>query len=357
MAQKRSVEVRVGVFVAVCLAMLAVLIWEFGKYEPLSRHTYDINVVFSSVGGIVQDASVLYAGIKVGNVRAIALDQTGELKVVLKLSILDTVKIRKDAKFMINTSGLLGDRYVDIIPSQAATAAGFLKSGDSVTGTSSVDLSEAITVVVDVLHQAAGTIERVDKAIQRIDETVLSRPSLDHIDSALVNLDTVTSNAVGLATSAHGVVSNAMGLTTSLRGVVDDSRGKLDSTLAKFSDAADNLRQASSNIDQVVISNQDEVHKAVKNLAESTARLNDILARLERGEGTAGKLLVDPTLHDEIVHLVQNWRKYGLLYKEGNRHEPSKPAEPKYWAVPQPGHPSESGGGTLNFGTDSTPAH
>jgi hypothetical protein len=65
---------------------------------------------------------------------------------------------------------------------------------------------------VDVLHQAAGTIERVDKAIQRIDETVLSRPSLDHIDSALANLDTVSSNAVGL--------------TVSLRGVVDDSRGQ-----------------------------------------------------------------------------------------------------------------------------------
>jgi phospholipid/cholesterol/gamma-HCH transport system substrate-binding protein len=344
----------VGIFVAICLVMAAVMIWKFGKYEPVTRRTYDINVVFSSVGGIVQDAGVLYAGIKVGNVRSITLDQTGELRVILKLSILETVKIRKDAKFMINTSGLLGDRYVDIIPSQAASAAGFLKPGDTVNGTPSVDISEAVTVVVDVLHQAAGTIDRVDKAIQRIDETVLSRPSLDHIDSALANVDTVTSNAVGLTTSLHGVVSNAMGLTTSLRGVVDESRGKVDSTLTRFSDAADNLRHASSNIDQVVISNQDQIHTAVTNLAASTAHLNDILARLEKGEGTAGKLLVDPTLHDEIVQLVQNWRKYGILYKEGNRRQPSKPAESKYGAVPQPAPPSQSGGGTLIFGTDST---
>jgi hypothetical protein len=40
--------------------------------------------------------------------------------------------------------------------------------------------------------------------------------------------------------------------------------GKVDSTLAKFSDAADNLRQASSNIDQVVISNQDDIHRPSK---------------------------------------------------------------------------------------------
>ncbi|MGA2604506.1 MAG: MlaD family protein [Verrucomicrobiia bacterium] len=338
MAQKRSVEIRVGMFFAVCLAMLAALIWKFGKYQPLSRNGYEINVVFSSVGGIVEDASVLYAGIKVGNVRAITLNQREELKVIVKLSILNGVKIRKDAKFVINQSGLLGDRYVDIVP-QSATAE-FLKPGDSVEGSSSLDLSEAIHGVVDVLHQAAGTIERVDKAIQRIDETVLSRPSLEHIDSALVNIDTVSSNAVGLMVS--------------LRGVVDDSRGKVDSTLTRFSDAAENLKQASSNIDQVVIANQGDIHTAAKNLAESAARLDNILARLEKGEGTAGKLLVDPTLHDEIVHLVQNWRKYGLLYKEGNRAETKKPEESKHWAVPEPAHPAQGKPGTLIFGTDST---
>jgi phospholipid/cholesterol/gamma-HCH transport system substrate-binding protein len=220
---------------------------------------------------------------------------------------------------------------VDIIP-QSATAE-FLKPGDTVEGSTSVDLSEAIHSVVDVLHQAAGTIERVDKAIQRIDETVLSRQSLDHIDAALVNIDTVSSNAVGLSVS--------------LRGVVDDSRGKVDSTLAKFSDAAGNLKQASSNIDQVVVSNQDDIH---------TARLNDILARLERGQGTAGKLLVDPTLHDEIVRLVQNWRKYGLLYKEGNRPASKMSDEPRRGVAPQAAHPAPNGGETLIFGTDSRPS-
>jgi phospholipid/cholesterol/gamma-HCH transport system substrate-binding protein len=337
-AQKRSVEIRVGLFFAVCLAMLAVLIWKFGKYEPLEGKGYEINVVFSSVGGIVEDASVLYGGIKVGTVHSITLDQTGELKVIVKLSIMQGVKIRKDAKFVINQSGLLGDRYVDIIPVSAT--ADFLEPGASVEGSSGIDLSEAIHSVVDVLHQAAGTIERVDKAIQRIDETVLSRPSLDHLDSALVNIDTVSSNAVGL--------------TVSLREVVDENRGKLDSTLTRLSDAADNLKQASSNVDQVVTSNEDDIHKAVKNLADSTARLNDMLARLQQGQGTMGKLLVDPTLHDEIVRLVQNWRKYGLLYKEGNRPEPKKAEPTRNWSVPNSSNPSPSGSGTIIFGTDST---
>lgn len=339
MAQKRSIEIRVGIFVVVCLVFLGALIWKLGKYEPLTKKSYEIEVVFPNVGGIVKDAGVLYGGIKVGSVHGISLDQAGQLKIHITLEIFQTVKIRNDAKFVINQSGLLGDRYVDIIP-QSATAE-FLKPGDVVEGSTSVDLSEAIHSVVDVLHLAAGTIARVDKAIQRIDETVLSRQSLEHIDSSLASIDAASSNAVAL--------------TLSVRGVVDENRGKVDNTLTKFSDAADNLNLTSSNINQVVTANQDDIRVATKKLAESAERLNDILAKLEKGEGTAGKLLVDPTLHDEIVHLVQNWRKYGLLYKEGNRPDTRKPQEPKRGTVPEPAHPAQSGGGTLIFGTDSTP--
>jgi phospholipid/cholesterol/gamma-HCH transport system substrate-binding protein len=338
-AQQRFTELRVGIFVVVCLALIAGLILKFGKYERLATKSYQITVVFSNVGGIVRDADVLYGGISVGKVREITLDQQGLLKVNVKLDIYEAVKIRKDAKFVINQSGLLGDRYVDVMP-QSATAE-FLKPGDTVNGTASMDLTEAIHGVVDVLHQAGGTIERVDKAIQRIDETVLSRQSLEHIDASLANIDVASSNAVGL--------------TLSMRNIVDENRGKVDNVLTRFSDAADNLSKTSKNVDQLVSANQDDIRAAMKNLAESTARVNDILARLEKGEGTVGKLLVDPTLHDEIVHLVQNWRKYGLLYKEGNRADSKKPEEPRRGTVPQPARPAQSGGGTLIFGTDSTP--
>ena len=281
---------------------------------------------------------MLYGGIVVGKVRDIRLDQEGLLKVDVTLAIYDGVKIRKDSKFVINQSGLLGDRYVDVIP-QGSTAE-FLKSGETVQGSSSVDLSEAIRGVVDVLHQAAGTIERVDNAVQRIDETVLSRETLDHASASIANIDAATSNTVAL--------------TLSVRSVVDENRGRVDNTLAKFSDAADNFNKTSKSVDELVSANQDDIRATTKNLAESAERLNGILARLERGEGTAGKLLVDPTLHDEIVRLVQNWRKYGLLYKEGNKAGTKRPEETPVGAVPQPARPVRGGEGVLIFGTDST---
>jgi phospholipid/cholesterol/gamma-HCH transport system substrate-binding protein len=64
-------------------------------------------------------------------------------------------------------------------------------------------------------------------------------------------------------------------------------------------------------------------------LQGSADRLNAILARVQKGEGTFGKLVNDPELHDELKRLVHNWRVHGLLYREkaDERYpDPKKPA-------------------------------
>lgn len=301
MAPQRSTEIRVGLFLVICLVILAGLIMRFGKYAGVAEPKYDIVVVFPNVAGIVKEASVMYAGLPVGIVKDINLSEENGLNVRLTLSIYQQYTIRKDARFVIEQSGLLGDRYVDIVP-QSVTAPP-IQAGDVLQGTTSVDLSEAIRNAVDVLHQAAGTIARVDSALKRVDEIVLNTQSLMHVSQTFANFDAASSNAVAL--------------TLSLRGVVDSSQQDLTNAFAKLSLASDNMSSASKRVEQVVADNQDDVRAAVKNLADSTQRLDTILTRLQQGQGTVGKLLVDPTLHNDLVHLIENWRRYGLLYKEG----------------------------------------
>jgi phospholipid/cholesterol/gamma-HCH transport system substrate-binding protein len=305
----------------ISLAVVAGLIIKFGKYERLSERTYIITVVFPNVGGIVRDANVSYAGISVGKVRNIRLTEEGGLRVKVDLAIYEGVVIRRDAKFVVNQSGLLGDRYVDVIPQ--STTAKPLRPGDVVEGASSVDLTEAIRGVVDVLHQAVGTMEKIDDlvkhtddaikrtdeaikrtdaAIKRVDELVLSTQNLERVTSSLANIDTTTSNAAVF--------------TASLHGLVDDSREAVSNTLARLVSASENLNIASKRVDDLVLNNEADVSATTSNLAVSARRLNEILAGVQSGQGTVGKLLVDPTLHDEVLRLVENWRRHGLLYKE-----------------------------------------
>jgi phospholipid/cholesterol/gamma-HCH transport system substrate-binding protein len=338
-AQQRSTEIKVGIFVLICLLLAAVMVIRFGKYTRVAAKTYQIEVVFPNVGGIVRDANVMLGGIAVGKVRTIQLKEDKAVRASLTLAIYEGVTIRKDARFVINQAGLLGDRYVDVIP--GGTTAEPIKTGDVVEGTTSVDLSEAIRSVVDVLKQAATTIERVDKAIQRIDEVALNTQSLMHVSSTLANVDAATSNVVQL--------------TAGLRDVVEENRGRVDDTLAGFSEASERMSSAAQRtddvvkrVDELIAKNQADIHTAIKNLAGGTERLNNLLSKLERGEGTLGKLLTDPSLHDEVLELVQNWRRRGILYKE-----PS-PREEKRGRSASAGRAAEAGEGQLIFGTDLT---
>lgn len=318
MAQTRLTEIKVGIFVLVCIGVMAGMIIWFGKYSKvLGESTYEIIVVFPNANGIVRDAQVLYAGIPVGKVRGVALDPGGALKVDLKLAIYTGYQkaIRKDAQFVINQSGLLGDRYVDVIP-RSATAPP-IQPGERVEGSVSVDLSEAIRSVVDVLKQAAGTIERVDKAIKRVDETVLSQESLEHIRQSMANVELVSSNTVEL--------------TLATRTVIEENRKKIGDAMTSFSEAAESLSSAAAGVEDVVDQNAPNINTVTKNLAESSQRLNDILARVEKGEGTAGKLLVDASLYNELLTVTKQIRDYGVFYNTwfGRKLPKTKPGPAK----------------------------
>ena len=200
--------------------------------------------------------------------------------------------------------------------------------GEEVEGATSVDLTEAIRHVVEVLKAAAGTIDRVDKAIKRIDETVLSQQTLGHVSGALANIDTASTNAVTLLAE--------------LRDVVSENRSNITVTLANFQQASANLTTSTKRLDDIVASNQEEVALVVSNLVASTDRVEALLARVDRGEGTVGKLMTDPTLYDEVVHLVQNWRRFGLLYKEGRKEGPPPPGtEKRGGRIPVPARPAQ----------------
>ncbi len=204
-------------------------------------------------------------------------------------------------------------------------------------GRASVDLSEAVTHVKDVLQRVAGTIERVDLALQRMDETVLSRQTLDHVSNALANADTASSNTVELVTTLHELVV--------------DQRGEVAQALAHFQAATSNLNSTTSRMDLLVKESQGEVAQTLDNLVAGSERIDLLLAGLQRGEGTAGRLLVDPTLHDEVVRLVQNWRRYGLLYKERT----SRSGETgRGGTVPRPARPAKKKNDSIQFGTDLT---
>ena len=109
-----KLELIVGVFVLVGIAALTYLAVKLGKLEVIgSGNNMEIQAEFDSVTGLKTGATVEIAGVQVGQVRRIDLNDD---RAVVVLSIRRGVKLFGDAIASIKTRGLIGDKFVSISP-------------------------------------------------------------------------------------------------------------------------------------------------------------------------------------------------------------------------------------------------
>src|SRR5437763_10053026 len=110
----KSLELKVGAFVLAGLAILAALVVQFGRLGEGFKTYYGLTVNFPDASGLLKGSDVLMAGAKIGRVSGGPhLNPSGE-GVLVPMRIYDFVKIPVGSKFVVGSSGLLGDRYVSI---------------------------------------------------------------------------------------------------------------------------------------------------------------------------------------------------------------------------------------------------
>ena len=110
---KFDLELGVGLFIIAGMVCLAYLTIKLGQLEVFGDKGYEIHAVFSSSGGLKTGSSVVIAGVDVGRVKRIVLDDY-QARVTMSLPL--GVKIQEDAIASIKTKGLIGEKYVEISP-------------------------------------------------------------------------------------------------------------------------------------------------------------------------------------------------------------------------------------------------
>lgn len=111
--KKFDLEVTVGIFVLVGLISLAYLSMRLGKMEIFGPTGYELYAKLSNAGGLKEGSIVEIAGVEVGRVKGIGLDQY-QAKVVLQME--SQIKIQEDAILSVKTKGLMGEKYISISP-------------------------------------------------------------------------------------------------------------------------------------------------------------------------------------------------------------------------------------------------
>jgi len=138
--KKFDLELSVGIFVLAGIICLGYLSINLAKMEVFGREGYELYAVFSDIGGLKEGSSVVIAGVKVGRIRAITMEDY-EAKVVLTLP--RDVKIQEDAIASIKTKGMIGEKYLQITPGGSEK---IIQPGEKIRETqSAVDVEQLIS--------------------------------------------------------------------------------------------------------------------------------------------------------------------------------------------------------------------
>lgn len=287
--EKSRLELKVGLFVFIGLALLAVLLVQFSKGTSLFRGTYMVNLHTENVGGLKQRSGVLLSGVQVGSVNSIVLAKDGK-SVTVYLKIYNDFPIHKDARFVIEQAGFLGDQFVSIIPTD--NKGEVLADGADVNCAVPFNLQE-------VARDAAGFIKRIDETAKKLDasvaalqERVLNGETLANFGTSITNMRLFTEQALDTVRSINLIVAtNVNQVSIAVSNAVLFSAG---------------LTQLSDKAQAVLNTNSVNIAAATKNIEEATVVFKQLAADLQAGKGLAGTVLQNQELATNIQAIAQN---------------------------------------------------
>jgi phospholipid/cholesterol/gamma-HCH transport system substrate-binding protein len=269
---KRRDEVTVGILLTVAVIVLFTgTVW---LVRGGLRGGYPLFVQFPWGQSLKQGQPVLLAGVSVGYVSDVRLNQNGLLDV--DLAILKKYKVPKTSVAEVIPIGIFGDAAVALRPTGPSPIS--FQPHDTVPGRISANGLDALTARADTI---TGTLERVASVFER---EFVQPGGVSDLRRTVGLMNQLLGQFQTIALEQN---RNMTALVTSVRRTT----GAVDS--ARVAQTLETFRETSANIDTLT-----------QRLSSNTTQLQAILARLERGEGTAGKFMTDTLLYTNTKNLL-----------------------------------------------------
>lgn len=321
-------ELRAGILTLVAITLLAFGIMQLGGKSGFFAKEYTLLVYLDNSLGLKTGSVVRLAGLEVGNIEDISFSSdASSKKIIVKLSINKDYsdRIRKDSVVSIKTLGLLGDKYIDIsvgTPSQPV-----VQPGEALKNVQEAQLSgvmssaatglEGLNVVMGQLKEVMGGLSNGEGTAGML----LKDPSLyNELNSSAETLHSVATDlkegkgTAGKFMKDPQLYDNLNDVSNKAGQLVDRlNKGSLvrlseDRTLYdNLHDVSTNLKEVSGSAKELVdnlnkgnlsrLSNDKELYAKLERVS---TRLDGVMGRLEKGEGSAGKLLSDEKLYNNM---------------------------------------------------------
>lgn len=273
---KLSRELKTGIIVIGGI-LLFILGFSYLKSTPLFDNSKTLYAVYPNVGGLQSGTVVSINGYGVGKVNDIRfIDTQGNLVVTFTVS--SEFQFSKNSRVELYDTGIIGGKGMQIIPVFDDT--GNVQSGDTLKTDTRLGLTE--------LAQ-----QKLTPLFKKFESAV------SDADSVLINVnDVLDANTRNDLRKAINGLSNLMvslnGSATTLDKLLRDNQGKLSSSLENFDVLTSNFAKLSDSL------NNAGLGSTLTSLQETVSSLSTIMSKLEKGDGTLGKLMHDKELYSNL---------------------------------------------------------
>jgi len=292
-----KLETKVGLFFTGAIVLLAVLIFrteklEFGgKRDQSERFTY-----FDQVAGLNLQSKVMIAGVKVGEVRTITLENG---KARLTMGLQNEYPIYADATVSLGSIGILGEKFVDLDPGHSAK--GPFPDGKALPSKAGVSLDNLMGTLSEIGQNVKGVT-------QALNESIGGEQGRQKLDEIVDNIRLLTGEVRAMAQENHGAINHTL---ANVEAITFELRDKLPKLAQQYENVGKTLNAILEENRPELKGIMGDVRKLAASFQGSADNIKSLTDKLNKGEGTIGKLLNDETTVKKINEAVDNLN--GLL--------------------------------------------
>ena len=326
-----SAEFKVGLLTLVALVVLVMGTLFVGNFQWFQK-TYQMEIRFDFVSGLQEGAPVRLNGVKVGSVKSIQFrnNQVPPISVIAQIS--QDARLHKNTRAFINTMGLMGEKYLEIYagtPDQP-----LLAMNEPIKGQSPTEIQEILNSSKSVADNLAKTMDTIADIFTQESTKMSLKNLIFRMDSISRNIDELVAGKRGdteafiknLRLLSENMNRTVLEVNKIVRDNQDDTR-KIFSNLANVSEDVKshssnimtNLDKLTNQLGSTATESRPDLQTTLKNFRQASEdfkttmkRLDNISAKIEKGEGTVGKIVNDEHLYGQATETVDAIRNVAL---------------------------------------------
>jgi len=274
-------EIKIGAFI---LIVLALFIWglNFLKGINIFSSTRHYFLEFDNIGGLTPSAGVFVSGYKVGNVHDIYFKEDHSGKIMIEINVSDNVRIPKNSIAQIYNNDIMGTKAIRLIFSNDTI---YHHEKDTLLTDVEIGLMDQL---MPLKNKAEDVMISIDSLVHIAEKTFNAR-TVEDLQKTVSNIRNVSEGLSNQNDRLNRIFQNFESISANLK-----SNGpKLSHILTNLSDVTDSIARSN-------------VHHTLLQTQQAVTQLNEMLGKINQGQGTIGMLANNDTLYYNLESASKN---------------------------------------------------